>query len=190
MKKSFLIIAAASFGLCAVLSTSAMAGHKHHHKHVRHHQPSVDYARVVDTRPIYQRIATEVPQQSCEYQTVSYREPGKSDSYTGTIVGGLIGAAVGHELGHSRRNKDVGAVAGGLLGASIGRDVSRSRSGTTHYRDEQVCHTTYRREYTEQLMGYDVTYKYRGQLYQTRTDHHPGKTIPVDVHVRHVHHRY
>lgn len=185
MKKSIFVSTITALGLSVVISSGAMAGAKHDYRHDHHYrQPAVDYARVVDARPIYQRVAIEVPQESCSYETVSYREPGRSDSYTGTIVGGLIGAAVGHELGHSRRNKDVGAVAGGLLGASIGRDVSRNRSGTTRYREEQVCHTSYRKEYTEQLLGYDVTYKYHGQLYQTRTDSHPGRQIPVNVQVR------
>lgn len=183
MKKSLLISTITGVVLSLLLANGALADRKHHHKHHHHHHRG-DYARVVEARPIYQRIATQVPQQSCHYETVAYREPGKSGSYTGAVVGGLIGAAVGHELGHSKRNKDVGAVAGGLLGATIGHDVSRSRSGTTHYRDEQVCHTRYHTEYSQHIVGYDVTYQYHGKYYNTRTSHHPGDRIPVDVHVR------
>lgn len=148
------------------------------------HQRNNEYAKVVDARPVYQRIAHEVPQQSCHYETVTYRDS-RRNSNTGTVVGGLLGAAIGHELGHSKRNKDVGAVAGGLLGASIGHDVSRNGApSSTRYRDERVCHTNYRREYSRELIGYDVTYQYHGRLYQTRTSQYPGKRIPVDVHVR------
>ncbi len=184
MKKSRLISTLTGVTLSLLLASGAVAGHKHHHKH-RHH-PHGDYARVVEARPIYQRIESQVPLQSCHYETVAYREPGRSNSYTGTVVGGLIGAAVGHELGHSKRNKDVGAVAGGLLGAAVGHDLSRNRSsgGTTHYRDEQVCHTRYQTEYSQRVVGYDVTYQYHGKYFHTRTDHHPGDRIPVDVHIR------
>ena len=191
MKKSLLISTITGVTLSLLLANGALAGHKHHHKHqYRHtgydHRGHGDYARVVEARPIYQRIEAQVPQQSCHYETVAYREPGRSNSYTGAVVGGLIGAAVGHELGHSKRNKDVGAVAGGLLGATIGHDISRNRSGggTTHYRDEQVCHTRYQTEYSQRVVGYDVTYQYHGPYYQTRTSQHPGDRIPVDVNVR------
>ena len=188
MKKSLLISTVTGVALSLLLANGALAGPKHHHKHKHHYHSGYehnDYARVVEARPIYHRVETQVPQQACHYETVAYREPGRSGSYTGTVVGGLIGAAVGHELGHSKRNKDVGAVAGGLLGAAIGHDVSRNRSGgTTHYRDEQVCHTRYHTEYSQRVVGYDVTYQYHGQYYQTRTSHHPGDRIPVDVHVR------
>lgn len=186
MKKSLLISTFTGITLGLLLANGAVAGPKHHHKHVHHPHHHGDYARVVDARPIYQRVETQMPRQSCHYETVAYREPGRSDSYTGTVVGGLIGAAVGHELGHSKRNKDVGAVAGGLLGAAIGHDLSRSRSSgsTTHYRDEQVCHTSYQTEYSQRIVGYDVTYQYHGKHYHTRTSHHPGDRIPVDVHIR------
>ncbi len=163
-------------GIALGLSCSALASNRHH----------VTYAQVVDARPVYQRVAHQVPSEYCHIETVTYRDS-RRDSHTGTIVGGLIGAALGHELGHSKRNKDVGAVAGGLLGASIGRDLSRNSGSTVRYRDQQVCHTRYHTEYREQLLGYDVTYRYQGRLYQTHTQQHPGSRIPVDVQVRPVH---
>lgn len=181
MKTSSLVCTLAGIALSMTLASGALAGGKKYYGHN-------EYARVVDARPIYQRVAVRVPAESCHYETVSYRSG--SDSYTGTVVGGLLGAAIGHELGHSKRNKDVAAVAGGLLGASIGRDVSNRRNpGRTEYRDQQVCQTSYQTQYTRELVGYDVTYKYQGRLYQTRTHDHPGKRIPVDVQVRPVYGR-
>lgn len=166
-----------SLGLA--ITHAAVAGP--HHRHGGYSQG--DYAGVVDVRPVYHRVAQQVPVQSCHYETVTYREP-RNNSHTGTIVGGIVGAALGNELGHSKRNKQVGAVAGGLLGASIGRDLTRNDGSSLRHRDEQVCHTRYRTEHAEHLIGYDVTYKYRGRLYNTRTNHHPGDRIPVDVHVQ------
>jgi len=165
--------------LAVALATSACASAR----------PGGQYAMVIDARPVYESARYEVPEQSCHYETVAYREPGGQQSYTGTIAGGIIGAAVGNKLGgNSRRNKDISAVAGGLLGASIGRDVSNNnRSSTTRYRDEQVCQTRYRTEYSQQITGYNVTYQYDGRVYQTHTRHHPGDRIPVDVQVRPVH---
>lgn len=175
MKTSPFLYPLAFVSLCLGLSASALAGGKYHH---------TQYAKVVDARPVYERVSQQVPRDYCEAETVAYRTGGR-DSHTGTILGGLIGAAIGNELGHSRRNKDVGMVAGGLLGASIGRDLSRNNNGSSiRYREEQVCHTRYTTEYRERLVGYDVTYRYQGRLYQTHTRHHPGDRIPVDVQVR------
>lgn len=182
MKKSLLISSITGLSLSLLLANGALADRKYHRSHNQ-----MEYAKVVDARPIYQRISTQVPVESCHYETVAYREPGRNNSYTSTILGGVIGAAVGNELGHHKRNKQVGAVAGGLLGASIGRDLGRSNAGTTRYTEEQVCNTSYRTEYSQQLMGYDVTYKYHGRHYPTRTDRHPGDRIAVDVHVHSAH---
>lgn len=174
MMKTFSVLG--TFALATLIALPAAA--RHHDHHTR-------YARVIDARPIYQSASYQVPEQVCHYETVSYRDNDGPRSYTGTIVGGLVGAAVGHELGNSKRNKDVGAVAGGLLGATIGRDVSnRNNRTTTRYRDEQVCQTRYRSEYSQHITGYNVTYRYKGRVYQTQTRHHPGDRIPVDVQVR------
>ena len=97
----FSTLTALFFGLILVSPTFAYGKHQRHN----------EYAKVVEARPVYQRLAHEVPQQSCHYETVTYRDSHRN-SYTGTVVGGLLGAAIGHELGHSKRNKDVAAVAG------------------------------------------------------------------------------
>jgi len=139
-----------------------------------------DYGRVVDARPIYRRVAVEVPREYCGVRTVAREEYRRdSDSFGGTVVGGLVGAAIGHEIGNGRG----GATAvGGLIGASIGNDASKGR--TVRYRDEEVCRTEYRTEYQQRIVGYDVSYSYQGRMYQTHTDRHPGDRIAVDVAVR------
>lgn len=142
-----------------------------------------DYARVTHVQPIYEHSSRRIPETSCHIE--SYRESGSSNSHTSTILGGIIGAAIGNELGHKKRNKQVGAVAGGLLGASIGRDVNRrNQDREPRYQEREVCETHYRTENVRQLSGYQVSYKYRGRHYQTRTEHHPGERIPVQVAVR------
>ena len=37
--------------------------------------------------------------------------------------------------------------------------------------------------YEEHIAGYDVTYRYQGRLYHTRTDYDPGRRIRVRVEV-------
>lgn len=139
-----------------------------------------DYAQVTRVDPVYERVTRRIPETSCHIQSSHYRDSGGSNSHTGTIVGGILGAAIGNELGTSKRNKQVGAVAGGLLGASVGRDLSR---GARH-RNEEVCETRYRTQVERQQVGYRVTYQYQGRSYQTRTERHPGRRMPVTVQVR------
>ncbi|MEJ2443680.1 MAG: glycine zipper 2TM domain-containing protein [Exilibacterium sp.] len=150
------------------------------------HNGRIDFARVTNVAPIYRTVEHRVPEKQCWTETVAYEQPGYR-SNTGTILGGLIGAAVGNSIGHHKRNKQVGAVAGAVLGASIGRDIGHrtaAGNGFTEYRDEQRCEVKHRVEYEETVVGYDVTYRYRGQIYHTRTDQHPGKRIKVAVKVR------
>lgn len=179
MKTTILLTAV----LLSTLATSAMAGKNRQY----------DYAKVTHVEPIYKTIKHRVPHRECWTETVAYERPSHHGhrSHTGTILGGIIGAAIGNEVGHHKRNKQVGAVAGAVLGASIGRDLSkkhRDYNTVTEYRDEERCEVSHSVEYEEQLIGYDVTYRYHGHKYHTRTDTHPGKKIKVSVHVRPVRH--
>lgn len=147
---------------------------------------NVDYAQVTDVVPIYQTVTRRVPQQECWTETVRV-ERSRPSSATGTIVGGVIGGAIGNAVGHGRSNKKVGTVVGSILGMSVGHDISQRHNAqynNASYEDFERCETTYTNETEERLDGYDVTYKYHGQTFHTRTQNHPGKRIKVAVQVR------
>lgn len=187
MKKLLAISALASISL--LLANNVFADNKHYkhkpsHKHGHSHHVEYrndyrdDYARVVRSTPIYREVAIRVPVDSCHMETVAYSERrAGGDSFKGTVVGGLIGAALGHEMG---RNGHATA-AGGLIGAAIGNNVAGGGRQVTSYEDREVCTTRYRTDYQRELVGYDVTYRYDGRVYNTETRHHPGDRI---VHVR------
>ncbi len=110
MKRLLLISTLASISL--LLANNALADrdhHRHGHDHHRHHHHETVvvyerdyYAPVTDVRPIYREVAVDVPRESCQVETVAYRERQRGgDSFQGTVVGGLIGAAIGKEIGHS-----------------------------------------------------------------------------------------
>ena len=144
------------------------------------------YARVTHVEPIYQQTSYREPVQECYEERVTSRSNG---SRTNTIIGGLLGGALGNELGHNRRNKKVGTLAGAVLGASIANDLSRNKGrDRVHY--EQRCDTRYNTNYRQEITGYQVSYRYDGQTYQTQTDQHPGKRIPVSINVHPVKERY
>lgn len=173
-----------------LVTNSALADNYRHHHHHAHTEVMIyeqarysdddydNYGQVLNARPVYESVAIDVPQESCHVETVAREKRYRNgDSFGSTVVGGLIGAAIGHEIGNGRG----GATAvGGLIGATIGNDASRG-SRVVSYRDREVCGTDYRTEYENRIVGYDVSYRYQGRVYQTRTDRHPGDRIPVNV---------
>lgn len=162
-------------------STYALADKKHHG--YREAPGHVEYARVIDAHPIYEKVRHKEPVQEChiEERLVNRRHGG---SQTPVILGSIIGGAIGNELGHSKTNKKVGVVVGSILGGAIASDLNRG-SGHSHQRikHEKVCNTTYKVSYEQQVVGYDVKYKYQGRIYKTVMDNHPGKRIRVAVDV-------
>jgi len=151
--------------------------HKKQTRHRGHHDRHSEYVygKVLRVKPIYETRISTHPSQTCWNEPVSYR---RSESATGTILGGIIGAAVGHELGHKKRNKQVGAVAGAVLGSSIGHDISR-RQGKEVHTTEQKCRTVYDETREEVVVGYRVKYRFNDRVYRTRLDYDPGDYIKL-----------
>lgn len=168
-------------------ASSAYAGHKGHRDNRSASDAVTDFAKVTHVEPIYKTVAHRTPERQCWTETVAYEQPHNGyRSHTGTILGGLIGGAIGNELGHHKSNQQVGAVAGAILGASVARDIgnkSNPHYSSTEYREEERCEVTHQVSYEEKITGYKVTYRYHGNLYHTRMDHHPGKKIKVAVNV-------
>ena len=161
-------------------STGAIAGYNNGHN------SSYEYAKVVNASPITKVINVNTPRRECWQEEVAYNEPRRHRSATPTILGTIIGGVIGNEIGHNKDSKKVGAIAGAILGGSIGRDIGHKTAynrGHTRYATEQVCKTYQDTHQEEQIVGYDVSYKYRGNIYQTQTNEHPGKRIKVRVSV-------
>ncbi|AKH19863.1 glycine zipper 2TM domain-containing protein [Sedimenticola thiotaurini] len=138
-------------------------------------------ARVLSSQPIYEVVRVNQPEERCWTEQVHHRGGSRTESYTPTIAGAIVGGVVGNQFGHGR-GKDVMTVAGVLLGGSIGNDLGKKPTRgyvTNERRCELVDHY---REY-EEVVGYDVTYRYQGEVFHTRTDKEPGKFIDVRVSV-------
>jgi uncharacterized protein YcfJ len=118
------------------------------------------------------------------------------------LVGGVIGGVIGNQLG---RKGSSGARAGATIaGAIIGSALAGESSSNNrrHRRNEQPrisrlesrpsydvrpvkrCENTTETHYEQRLQGYDVTYRYRGETYKTRTNRHPGNRIKLQVSVK------
>jgi len=139
-----------------------------------------DRAKVVAARPVYREVPVTRTVRECVDRPVRRRRRG-GGSYTPEIFGGLVGGVVGNQFGGGH-GKTALTVAGALLGASVGHDLKRRAHRRRHW--DSVAEHCYTREVVrmeEELDGYRVRYRYRGQEFVTWTDEHPGKFIRVKV---------
>lgn len=154
-----------------------------------------DYAKVVNVEPLYETYQVNSPVEQCYDERVRVRDDrrySRHDSKTPEILGGIIGGAIGNRIGKRGGGKarDVATVVGAVLGGSIARDVKHNNHGKRYqdrhnrgdrYETVQRCETRDSYATHQELIGYDVTYKYRGNTFHNRFDEHPGKRIKVKV---------
>ncbi len=171
--------------------------------------PRYDTATVVNVDPIlapgrpqYRRECWREPSR---YVQSSYNDGYRNDGYynerrggagttTGTVLGGILGAALGNQIGDGNGRR-AATIAGAALGAAIANDsIRRNNSGgysqqryyggnnyNSGYAEVERCREVQVGHRDDQVIGYNVTYDYNGQLYNTRTDYHPGNNIRVRV---------
>ncbi len=133
------------------------------------------WAEVLRVDPVYAAVA-QPPQQQCYPQTVTRRD----DSHTGgTILGAIVGGVLGNTVGKGDGRK-AATVAGAVAGGAIGNRVSAA-----HDRDitttQTVCHPVDNYAPQQQIVGYDVEYRYRGEVYMTRLPYDPGERLRVRI---------
>ncbi len=149
-----------------------------------------DWGDVIRVDPIYSADFRPIRRQECWSQPVVYREPVRyrydSRDRAPAILGAIVGGVVGSQFG-SGRGRDAATLAGAALGYSAVRDSQRYYGGGYYDRGrhvrvyEQRCapRTSYVRD--ERMHGYEVTYRYRGEIYRTTTDYHPGDRIQIRI---------
>ncbi|MDW8479141.1 MAG: glycine zipper 2TM domain-containing protein [Xanthomonadales bacterium] len=149
---------------------------------------SYDWAPVVRVEPVVVRERVPVSEQVCRSEPVTVVERRRSDERAAAILGAIIGGVIGNQFGRGD-GRDAATAAGALLGYHAVRDSQRRADryyggGVRYVEHRDVCsyETTY--ELEERIVGYDVTYRYNGRLYTTRTSHHPGSRIRVVADVR------
>lgn len=150
-----------------------------------------DMAEVIDVQPIVNTVRVATPRRECWDEEVQYRHSGyhRGDSYTPAILGGIVGGVAGHQFGKGDGNTLM-TIAGALLGSSVGRDHAGYHRGSRHdgyggYSTVVETRCSVRTEYHEEerVHAYRVRYSYDGRIYTTRTKHHPGERIRVNVNV-------
>ena len=173
--------------LVVTLGVSATAMAERPSEHLYEQQESIAYGKVMSVTPIYREIKRSTPVKECWKEPVTRTRPARHHGNTAgsTLAGGLIGGIIGHQIGDGRGKKLATAV-GTIVGAQIGHDAARGAHGsshTTYTAYEDICEVENKVTYEEVLDSYRVSYKYKGNRYQSIMPYDPGKKIKLRVSV-------
>jgi uncharacterized protein YcfJ len=163
----------------------AWAGHKH-----RDPAPRYGYAKVVDLQPVYESVLVPEDHRVCHDQVVQqrvaeYRSP--APAIFGAIVGGVIGNQLSRGHGDRRHhrhkhNRTAATFAGAVIGGAVASEIQYSKYPAKYYTENvQVCNTQTTWHNQEQVVAWDVSWKFRGRIYHSRMDEPPGDRIRVRV---------
>jgi uncharacterized protein YcfJ len=138
------------------------------------------WADVLRVDPVYGVARVETPRQDCYDQTV-VRENRGTGSAAGTILGAVVGGVLGNTVGKGDGRK-AATVVGAVAGGAVGNNVSRG-DGTAYSSTETRCRDVTSVSEQRRIMGYDVEYRYRGEVYNSRLAYDPGERLRVRVSV-------
>ena len=143
------------------------------------------WADVLRVDPAYDRAAELPAQTECWEEQVpvdSVNHENRHNNRTaatvfGAIVGGLLGNRIGKGDGRQAATA-AGVVAGGVIGNNLASD---SEDGDIpHYTTQRRCREV-SAPVQRRVVGYDVEYRYRGEVYTSRVVHDPGNRLRVRV---------
>lgn len=141
------------------------------------------YADVLRADPVYGRTHASAPREECYDERVMRREPRGGDPTGGTIIGAIVGGALGNTVGKGDGRR-AATVAGAVVGGAVGRNVDRNNGSGRAYSDVQTrCRIVEDGYDQREIVGYDVEYRYRGDVYMSRLDYNPGDRLRVRVSV-------
>ncbi len=174
---------AAAVALAIGLALSAGAASAQNYAVARHgsrEHVRFGFADVLRVDPVYRQVRESRPREECFDEEVTRVE--RRDGTGGTIVGALVGGALGNTIGGGDGRR-AATVAGAVIGGAVGGNVDRNNDGPAReYRDlETRCRLVEEVATRRELVGYDVEYRYRGDVYQSRIDYDPGSRLRVRV---------
>ena len=134
-------------------------------------------ADVVAVKEITQTI--ETPRKECkDVQVRQQARTSDPNRIAGTVIGGLAGGLLGNQIGRGAGNT-VATIAGAAGGAYVGNQVQGGmQRNDVVTATKRICRTVY--DKSQQLLGYDVTYRFKGKEEVVRMAYRPGATLPVE----------
>ena len=140
------------------------------------------YADVLRVDAVYETVRFREPREECYDQPVSVRERGGGDPTGGTVLGAIIGGVVGNQVGGGDGRRAATA-AGAVIGGAIGRNVDKNNGGPdrVYESSERRCRVVDVEREDRRVAGYDVEYRYKGDVFVSRLDYDPGNKLRVRV---------
>jgi len=140
----------------------------------------LDWADVLRVDPVYTDVQSSRPREECFEEEVGVRDT-RGNNAAGTILGAIVGGALGNQVGKGDGRK-AATIAGAVVGGAVGNNVAR-RDDAYGAQTETRC-STVNEMYTERrIVGYDVQYRYRGDVFLSQLDYDPGERMRVRVSV-------
>lgn len=139
------------------------------------------YAEVLAVKPVMNTVKT--PRQECRDVQVTKRKPVRDEHrVAGTALGAVVGGVLGNQVGKGS-GKKIATVAAAVGGGYAGNKAQEHiQQNNTYITTERRCSTEY--DVSEQLAGYDVSYRLDGKTHTLRMDHDPGRRVQLDEHGR------
>jgi uncharacterized protein YcfJ len=140
------------------------------------------YADVLRVDPVYETVRYREPREECYDEQVTVRERGGGDPTGGTVAGAIIGGLIGNQVG-SGSGRRAATAAGAIIGGSVGHNVDRNNGGPDRvYNDtERRCRVVDVEREDRRIAGYDVEYRFKGDVFVSRLDYDPGNKLRVRV---------
>jgi len=148
----------------------------------RGHNPgggvSYAYADVLRSEPVYDYVRTSQPREECYDQRVQRRH---DNTAGGTVLGAIVGGALGNTVGKGD-GRTAATIGGAVVGGAIGHNVAKNNAHT-YESTETRCRVVNGGYEERQIVGYDVEYRFRGSVFQSRMSYDPGERLRVRVEV-------
>jgi uncharacterized protein YcfJ len=142
---------------------------------------SYAYADVLRSQPFYETVRVNQPREECFEDTVVHREGGSSGG--GAVIGAIIGGVIGNQVGKGSGRK-AATVAGAVAGGAIGNESERRNNPERYYESSETrCRIVDGWVDERRIAGFDVEYRYRGQVYMSRLPYDPGDRLRIRVSV-------
>ena len=134
------------------------------------------FAEVTAVNEVTETVVT--PREECHDVQVQRQAPVQdSNRVAGTVIGGVAGGLLGSTIGGGS-GRTVATIAGAAGGAYAGNQVQKNmQRKNVITTTEQRCKTV--NDTTQNIVGYDVTYRLGDKEGTLRTSFKPGPTLAV-----------